>query len=401
MTTTQIDEIKVNDRQRKELKDIDDLADSINRLGLIQPIVTTRDNELVAGERRLIACKQLGWTSIPIHYTDELDPLQLHLIELEENTKRLDLTWQEECAAVAEYHNLRKEIDPEWTENNTAKALGIAQQTANARIQIAEELRNGNELVMQADRMSTAKNIVVRKRERMRASALEGISDTPKPEVPLFNVDFHEWIDTYAGPKFNFIHCDFPYGIQSSKHNQGASDYMGGYEDSVKVSQELMLSLARATETIVADSAHLMFWFSMDYYQNIKELLEAIDWDVNPFPLIWHKTDNSGILPDPHRGPRRIYETAFMASRGDRKIVQAVSNVFGGPTTKEIHMSEKPKPMLKHFFRMFVDENSYMLDPTCGSGNAVAVADGMQAKLVVGLEKDEEFYNLAREKYEV
>src|SRR5262245_15694129 len=93
-----IDAIRVDreGRQRKQVNGIEILADSINRLGLIHPIVVTRDGTLVAGERRLAACKQLGWGNISCQYVDELDELHLRAIELEENIKRTDLTWQEE-----------------------------------------------------------------------------------------------------------------------------------------------------------------------------------------------------------------------------------------------------------------------------------------------------------------
>ena len=53
-------EIRIRDRIRKELRDIDDLAESIKEIGLIQPIILTKDNELIAGHRRLLACKKLG-----------------------------------------------------------------------------------------------------------------------------------------------------------------------------------------------------------------------------------------------------------------------------------------------------------------------------------------------------
>jgi predicted methyltransferase len=48
---------------------------------------------------------------------------------------------------------------------------------------------------------------------------------------------------------------------------------------------------------------------------------------------------------------------------------------------------------------MFVDEYSLVLDPTCGSGNAIKVADKKGASSVLGIEKDKEFYDLAHAKY--
>ena len=120
------------------------------------------------------------------------------------------------------------------------------------------------------------------------------------------------------------------------------------------------------------------------------------DFVLNPFPLVWHKTDNTGVIPDPNRGPRRIYETAFMGARGDRFIVEPVANVYGAPTTKIVHPSEKPEPMLRHFFRMFVDEHTKMFDPTCGGGSAVRASASLGAKSSVGWEIDPDFADAAR-----
>ena len=102
-------------RQRKELTEVDVLAESIHRLGLIHPIVITRDNILVAGERRLMACKSLGHEKINCQYVDELDDYTLRAIELEENIKRTEITWQDEKLAVLAYHELRGSVEDGWT----------------------------------------------------------------------------------------------------------------------------------------------------------------------------------------------------------------------------------------------------------------------------------------------
>ena len=98
--------VKRDERQRRELTDIHVLADSIRRLGLIHPVVVTREMELVAGERRYAACSLLGWTHIPVQWVDELDPLQLQAIELEENVKRQDIPWQDQVQAVQLLHGM-------------------------------------------------------------------------------------------------------------------------------------------------------------------------------------------------------------------------------------------------------------------------------------------------------
>ena len=108
--------------------------------------------------------------------------------------------------------------------------------------------------------------------------------------------------------------------------------------------------------------------------------------------MVWHKSDNRGILPDPERGPRRTYETAFFISRGDRKIVSPVANSYASPTagSERTHLSQKPEPVLRHFFRLFVDENSEVLDPTAGSGTALVAAEDLGARRVVGWDIERE-----------
>jgi DNA modification methylase len=66
------------------------------------------------------------------------------------------------------------------------------------------------------------------------------------------------------------------------------------------------------------------------------------------------------------------------------------------PTVRDRHMSEKPEPMLRHFFRMLVDDNSLVLDPTCGSGSAIRAAESLGAKIAIGLEINEEYTQRAR-----
>lgn len=65
-----IDKIIVNDRIRKDFGDIQELADDIKENGLINPPVVNKGYELLAGERRLRACKMLGWPQIEVRMMD-------------------------------------------------------------------------------------------------------------------------------------------------------------------------------------------------------------------------------------------------------------------------------------------------------------------------------------------
>ena len=381
-------------RQRRTLNNIPSLADSIRRLGLINPIVITRDFELKAGERRLEACKSIGWTTISAQWYDEVNATQLLLLELEENIKREDITWQEQCLAIDRYHNLRLAQDASWSQDKTAAEIGESQTNIAQKLAVVQEMKNERSLVHQAPKLSTAINVTKRVAERRKQAALHEIAPQSERQIPLVNADFF----TYRfdeGVKFNFLHCDFPYGINQQDHAKQGSTPTVRYEDSFDHYKNLCGHLGHIP---IADSCHLMFWFSMDHYCWTLEFLCEEGWRVDPFPLIWSR-GNMGLLPDPQRGPRRVYETAFLGAKGDRKIVTPVGNLISFWDSDRIHSSEKPRPVLEHFFKMLVDEYTVMLDPTCGSGNAVRVAEKMGAKYVLGIEKEREFYDEAKASY--
>ena len=219
----------------------------------------------------------------------------------------------------------------------------------------------------------------------------------PLPPAPILHSTFQQWLSTYTDHPFNFIHCDFPYGVNVFDGEYGDARGDKHYLDTPDTYFSLISLLANNLNKVMAHSAHIMFWFSMEHYEATfaafrKEMPDVI-WQK--FPLIWIKSDNVGIMPDPKRGPRRIYETCLIGSRGDRPVVKAVSNAYSCPTDKQHHPSTKPEPMLRHFFQMFVDNGTRMLDPTCGGGSALRAAETLGAEQVLGLEQDEEHFNNA------
>ncbi|MDR0909119.1 MAG: ParB N-terminal domain-containing protein [Spirochaetaceae bacterium] len=94
-----IDDIKVKKRVRKEMGDIAGLADSMKRLGQISPILLSKQNELIAGGRRLAAAKSLGWKNINAVIIDAPQKVTRLEYEIEENLYRRDLNSNEISAA--------------------------------------------------------------------------------------------------------------------------------------------------------------------------------------------------------------------------------------------------------------------------------------------------------------
>jgi ParB/RepB/Spo0J family partition protein len=433
-----------DDRQR-QVVDTKGLKGSIKSYGLLNPIIVDRDFILITGERRLTACKELGLENIPVRFLEDLSPTEAKILELEENIKRSDLDWRDEVRAVGQLYDIKKAENASWTYQDMVALLNLNQITQYLRVY--RDLDNPK--ISGANGLMPAYNILLRLDERGIGDAMNELADIgagifdkapgPAPEVTpgpgpgigpnptsgpipeagpglaplpkpssgplppietILNVSFLDWAPTYTGPKFNLIHCDFPYGVDVFGGDMfGHGNKVEHYRDQKEIYWELLSCFCTHLDRFMAPSAHLVFWYSMNYHAETMEFLRknAPSLAVNPFPLVWVKSDNAGMLPDAKRGPRRVYETALMASREDRLISKIVSNAYVAPSEKAHHPSAKPEPVLKHFFQMFVDENTTLFDPTCGGGSALRAAESMGAKRVLGLELDEEHCHAARQ----
>lgn len=90
-----IQDIKIKSRIRIDTGDISDLMESISKFGLLNPITVTEDFDLIAGFRRLEACKALGMTEIECNVVAIHSKIDRLFIEADENLTRKDLSVRE------------------------------------------------------------------------------------------------------------------------------------------------------------------------------------------------------------------------------------------------------------------------------------------------------------------
>ncbi|HZE09846.1 MAG TPA: ParB/RepB/Spo0J family partition protein [Gemmatimonadaceae bacterium] len=123
--------------------DLQELQDSLEANGLLQPITVRRNPgkngfELIAGERRLRAAKTLGWKEIPA-IIKEIDDRTLLTLALVENLQRTDLNPIEEGEG---YSRLSRDFG--LTQQQIAETVGKDRTTiANMLrvLQLPEEVR--------------------------------------------------------------------------------------------------------------------------------------------------------------------------------------------------------------------------------------------------------------------
>ncbi len=121
-------------RKTFSLQALDELARSIKEYGVIQPItvrqLSDKGYELVAGERRLRACKLNKMEFIPAIIIDSLEQ-DSAMIALIENLQREDLHYIEEAKGYASLIN-----DHNMTQEQLATKLGKSQSTIANKLRI-------------------------------------------------------------------------------------------------------------------------------------------------------------------------------------------------------------------------------------------------------------------------
>jgi len=126
-----IDKIDISEgnvRRRKLTQGIDELKKSLKLIGLQQPVVVFPKNdryELIIGQRRLIAAKQLGWKTIPALVRKPADLTEAKIISLSENIHRVRLS-PRDMTEVCNYL-----FDKLGSAKAVAEALGVSQATVN------------------------------------------------------------------------------------------------------------------------------------------------------------------------------------------------------------------------------------------------------------------------------
>lgn len=88
----QIADIRIGRRFRDDKGDIAGLARSMAQLGQLTPVITDSAGNLLAGERRILAARSLGWAEIEaVQYEPGTAAARL-LVERDENCARKDFT---------------------------------------------------------------------------------------------------------------------------------------------------------------------------------------------------------------------------------------------------------------------------------------------------------------------
>ena len=314
--------IQVAERVREDEGDLEELAESIRKYGLLQPICIDKDFNLIAGARRLKACIMLGLKDIRVQFLEDLDELSRKEIELEENIRRKDFTWIEEVKAKAEIDRIKKMKygagapgkDEGWGLRDTAELLGVSVGGLSQDVELARAVDYFPELIKEK-----SKTVAYKKYRRMLEDKIrlelsrrgDFVADTSN----IILGDAVEVVKRMAPESVDLIYTDPPWGVNVEEAiSAKVSGRSTNFDDSADVYTDLMATIIPEWYRILKNDRFLYIWFGFTYYITLIHLLTKAGFTVRRQPIVWNREHHGKTLGAPKLAS--AYEPCFQAWKG-------------------------------------------------------------------------------------
>lgn len=404
-----IKSISSGNRSRQDLGDIDSLKDSITQNGLFHPVVVKEsiDNEgyfLMAGYRRLSACKSIGWKNIPANiYPADLTQLERQIVELCENIDRKDMTYDEEVAVKSQIHMAMQELHGKaegggadrrgHSLRDTAKMLGQAPSTVSQDIKLAMALEKIPELKKAKNKLEAMKMLKAMEKQYEAGIIAERIESDRKttPTERIQNAiiksyitgDFFELSKNVDSNTMDLIEVDTPFGINLNALREGKNasgklstmDYNEWDQDGFL---EKINKVISECYRVMKTDGWLIWWFAYEpWFEPTYQAIVDAGFHLRRAPAIW--TKGRGATSAPLFRLPSTHEPFFYARKGSAQIYspRGANDFRYKPIDPSVrrHPTEKPIELEENIYRTFVQSGSRIWIPFVGSGNGILAAN--------------------------
>ena len=416
-------------RQRKEIEGeaLGDLMASIEANGLLQPIVirTAPDgtHTLVAGHRRLSAlanlagmgqeCKFGGGILLqgfaPCVSLGDLDPLAAEEAELEENIRRVDLSWEEKAIATSRIANFRKQKAQNFgtplptigdiSEEVRGSSDDAATQRTRQEIILAPHLAAGAEYLKGQPSLKEAWKAHLREEQRLQnlALGLQVGATFGAHSHTLIRIDCLEWLRACPAGQFDVILTDPPYGIGASDFGDAGGRLVSqthNYDDSKYGWENLIGALGAHWYRVAKDQAHLYVCCDIDGFHYARDWLQRVGWNVHRTPIVNYKVDGNRV-PWPQHGPQRKWELVLYAEKGRKPVTRIYPDVIETKGDDNLgHGAQKPVELFVNLLKRSIKPGDSVLDCFGGTGTILVAAHSLQCRATC-IEQDPAYYGIA------
>lgn len=394
-----IEQIKIaNDRFREDFGDIESLAESIKRIGQLVPILVTDDYKLIAGERRIRACKLANIPTIKALIVTA-DEIKSKVYEITENIERKDFTWQEKAKAMKELHQMLSRLYPDWSARKTSDEIGLAISTVTTDLNLADAIDEAPELFKDCKTKKDALKVLQKYKideavtELMTRKSQRSL--LAKASEILFRGDCVELCDTLPAKSIDAVITDPPYGIDIDKTKK-LDVRIGIYEDKAGLYKNTMEALIRKLDRVLKDDSVAVIFCASEWAQFVKDLLRSIGFLVPESIAYWVKP--IGQTNQPHKCLASCCEYIVYGLRGNATIQkQGRTNVFQYQSvtpSNKIHPVQKPLNLMEDILETFTLPGFTVLDPFAGAATTL-IAALKRGCFPIGFELDEHYYAAA------
>lgn len=380
MTQIKVDAVKIEGRFREEVGDVSDLVESIREKGFLSAIIIDSKNNLIAGERRLVAASKAGLESVPAIIYEAKNEIDAREIELIENVVRKDFTWDERANLEKYIMDLKKEQDPSWTMEKQAEFLGHSKGAVQRRITLASVLEVAPELADCSTEDEAWKKYKRLEEEIVTASLRDKDEQSYKTAIK-YAEDHYKIGDALEEIKkvnkgvVHFAEVDPPYAVDLKKVKGRVKDLkkLDRYNEvAVKDYPEFVQDIATEVFRILKDNSFCVWWYGHRWYSEVLAILREVGFKVSEVPAIWVKTSIAGQTASPDTMLGSGYECFFVCRKGSAKLSKpGRSNVFSFepvPPQDKIHPTERPLELMLEILDTFSHPGTIMCSPFLGSG---------------------------------
>jgi DNA modification methylase len=388
-------------------------------------VLTSEDLQLtlVAGGRRLTAVKRLGWTEL-VHAKDfiwrgEESLLQRRAVELEENVRRKELSWQEQLTAKQELLKLMQGIygppkaggpveqlssQPGFGVNRLASMLGESPATTSLDLKVATAL-----LAMPQLRLSKNKSEVLTKLKiagavvSMQSTAPKGVDvNNIRPSYwTLFEHDFRTGgMDTQLpDSSADLIWCDLPYGADVNQMSRQLASVGASFDDSRGTVVDMLDAVATESFRVLREDRFAVFCFGFTYYTELVRVLKNVGFNVNMVPFVWIKNTKSGENPNTRYS--NSYEPLLVGAKGRPNFIRpGKGNVISIPVVQDkLQAVQKPVALIKEFLLDMTSEGATVVDWCAGTGSTGVACHELKRHAIL-FERDPSMAMIARARLE-
>ena len=331
---------------------IKNVMQSIKEFGIVQPLVVDKNNELIIGHCRLIACKRLKLNEVPVVQLEDLTEEEANKLRLLDNRLN-ESEWDFELLAEQVPELDFSEFDIDWgietddKETETEVVEDEIPDKVETRCKLGDIWQLGKHRLICGD--STDVNVI----DRLMNGAKADMVFTDPPYGMNLDTDFSGMVSEM---------------FSNEKHTKNGNKYEQGKVD------EFHPEMIDAVFTIDADE---IFLWGADYFAELLPNKNDGSW------IVWDKRANGNNNVDEDYSSDKMYGSCFELCWSKKKHKRDIARVkwagvFGTEQEfdhKRWHPTQKPIKLAGWFLERYSKGNQTIVDLFGGSGSTLIACE--------------------------